>query len=69
MSSKAIAERKEACGYTPATLRTDHCGGCARMEHEVRNPDRFDERQVMVCKLHQIPVTRGSICEDWGKKS
>ena len=68
MSSKAIADRKEACGYTPATLRTDNCGGCKHAEMQLRDPDTRYERRVLFCTPHQIPVTVGSKCVDWSAK-
>ena len=68
MSSKAIADRKESCGYTPATRRTDNCAGCQRAELQLRDPDTRYERRVLFCKTHQIPVTVGSKCQDRSAK-
>ena len=68
MSRPAINQRKEDCGYTPANRRTDNCKGCARVSYSVRDPDTAYERQVMECSLHRIPVSHGSICEDWVRK-
>lgn len=68
MSSKAIADRKEACGYTPATLRTDNCGGCKQAEVQLRDPDTCYERRVLFCKTSRIPVTVGSKCRNWSSK-
>lgn len=64
-SPATTAERREASGYTQANRRIDNCKGCARMDYQVRDPDTAYERKAMHCKLHGMPVSHGSICEDW----
>lgn len=67
MSRAGDADRKEACGYTPANKWQDNCKGCSRVTYEVRDPDTAYERRDMKCRLHKIHVSHGSICEDWEK--
>lgn len=67
MSSKAIAERKKACGYTPATLRTDNCAGCAHMTYEYREETPV-WRRVLTCHANNIFTTVGSKCDRWQPK-